>query len=368
VKTIILLAFLMLLAHSAFPAPNSEVASSVLPNQQDLDNLGAAKIHFFLNLTEADLKKRCYAKSLGEITKLDYFISKHKPFVMEFRMFPPVSLRQGMAFLPIMGDEQTPDYLMLRYGNNGYQIELLQTYRIFRVNFTGRGSKAIDTPEAAERAFFRKVNEFFDLGFNSPSLENLKISRQGDFWNISLENANATPIRWQDSIRGAIAVNGSWGNISISRISSEDSVVAGFTLKTGWFDAIHDYQMRIQNREDLKQETGYYRQPALDRGSFGMAFAGVRRLMEENNDQEAIAMLSGLGSGCLPHLMALIQGGNEALIRVFSGVVKGKIAPDSTAAECAAWWEANRDKYILPAEMLGKRGPGSAFWDPYLGF
>lgn len=60
--------------------------------------------------------------------------------------------------------------------------------------------------------------------------------------------------------------------------------------------------------------------------------------------------LMAIGRTAYPHLFARIAEGDTELIPIVSDLTGGDILPTATPEECAAWWQANKQKWSLPSK------------------
>lgn len=66
--------------------------------------------------------------------------------------------------------------------------------------------------------------------------------------------------------------------------------------------------------------------------------------------------IEDVGIAALPLLIENIRSGETDLIRVVSKLTDGKLKASVTQESCLAWWEANKEKYLIPFEDTKQTG------------
>ncbi len=64
--------------------------------------------------------------------------------------------------------------------------------------------------------------------------------------------------------------------------------------------------------------------------------------------RHTIGHMKELGIAALPLMVEQIAEGDTSLVPLVSELVDGKVAPDATQAQCLAWWQANKERWLIP--------------------
>jgi len=86
---------------------------------------------------------------------------------------------------------------------------------------------------------------------------------------------------------------------------------------------------------------------------FSQRYGDYARLRRESPEKtkaikSQVSAITRWGLAALPLMMEKIAEGDTSLVPLVSELVDGKVAPDATQAQCLAWWQANKERWLIP--------------------
>lgn len=100
-------------------------------------------------------------------------------------------------------------------------------------------------------------------------------------------------------------------------------------VKTWWVNADHDAAIRFTKH--------------------AAKFRNAKHSAQNQEMTDELKSIQAIGRTALPHLFTSIANGEVEMIPIASALMDGAFPPTATPEECAAWWQANKQKWTLPA-------------------
>jgi hypothetical protein len=64
--------------------------------------------------------------------------------------------------------------------------------------------------------------------------------------------------------------------------------------------------------------------------------------------RDSVAKMKELGTAALALMMSKVSAEDVGLMAAISELTDGAVAKDATQAQCVAWWEANKQHWLIP--------------------
>jgi len=122
--------------------------------------------------------------------------------------------------------------------------------------------------------------------------------------------------------------------------------VAVTEITKKWFTEDERKNNSIENLYISWWNEGYKQIPQ----QFEKLYGEWNNLKKQNKGKEAkekFQEIEYLGIPALPSIVDKIEKGDNNLIPLVSYLTNNEIKENATAAECVAWWKANKDKWVL---------------------
>jgi hypothetical protein len=84
---------------------------------------------------------------------------------------------------------------------------------------------------------------------------------------------------------------------------------------------------------------------------FSQRYSQWKNLKGEGKEDEARKKseeIRALGIAALPMLMEKVKEGDKELIPIISKLIDGQIDPNASTSQCFAWWQDNKEKWLIP--------------------